>query len=272
HVPLMESNVAEAVTNNVLGTRNAVECAAEILTEHFVFISSDKAVRPGNIMGATKRIAEQVVQEVAEQTDRNFVSVRFGNVLGSRGSVVPIFLKQIREGGPITITHTELCRYFNTIPEAVQLVLQAAVLGHGGEVYVLDMGEPVRIVDLAQDLVRLSGLEPGVDIEIRFTEPRPGERLTEELFFGSEHGTPTRHPKVLSARSATRPADGQLRIERLLDAARVELPDDELRRMMAALVADQAICPPVGAGISGEATNGVPLAATHDDALAATST
>jgi FlaA1/EpsC-like NDP-sugar epimerase len=267
HVPLMESNVAEAVTNNILGTRNVVECAAEVLAEHFVFISSDKAVRPGNIMGTTKRIAEQVVQEVGERTQRNYVSVRFGNVLGSRGSVVPIFLKQIREGGPITITHPEMRRYFMTIPEAVQLVLQAAGLGHGGEVYVLDMGEPVRIVDLAQDLVRLSGLEPGTDIEFRFTQPRPGERLTEELFFSSEHATPTRHPKVLFALSATRPAEAGKHIERLIIGAGAGLPDDELRRMMAALIADQVICPPTSLEPSEEASDALP-AATKDEVAA----
>jgi FlaA1/EpsC-like NDP-sugar epimerase len=190
--------------------------------------------------------------------------------LGSRGSVVPIFLKQIREGGPITITHPEMSRYFMTIPEAVQLVLQAATLGLGGEVYVLDMGEPVRIVDLAQDLVRLSGLEPGTDIELQFTQPRPGEKLTEELFFGSEHASPTSHPKVLSARSATRSPDARLKIERLVVAARAGLPDEELRRLMAALVDDQVICPPPPLGASAGTRDETPAVANDNSTLATT--
>src|SRR6266571_926348 len=193
HVPLMEDNVADAVTNNVLGTRNVVDCGAECGTQHFVLISTDKAVRPTSVMGATKRVAEMVVQQAAMRYRRNFVSVRFGNVLGSRCSVVPIFLGQIRAGGPVSITHPEMRRYFMTIPEAVQLVLQAGALGRGGEVFVLDMGEPIRIVDLATDLVRLSGLEVGRDIEIRYTGIRPGERLYEEPFFRHEEALVEEH-------------------------------------------------------------------------------
>nr|MDQ3082966.1 polysaccharide biosynthesis protein [Gemmatimonadota bacterium] len=172
HVPLMEDNVLEAVTNNVAGTRNVVDAAVEANVQHFVLISTDKAVRPTSVMGATKRIAEQLVQHAASKHHRNFVSVRFGNVLGSRGSVVPTFLRQIRAGGPVTVTHPEMRRYFMTIPEAVQLVLQAGALGRGGEVFVLDMGEQIRVVDIATDLIRLSGLEVGADIEIKFTGVR----------------------------------------------------------------------------------------------------
>jgi FlaA1/EpsC-like NDP-sugar epimerase len=174
HVPLMEANVTEAVLNNVVGTQNTVTLASEVDAEHFVLISTDKAVRPTSVMGATKRIAELVVHEVASNHHSGYVSVRFGNVLGSRGSVVPIFTRQIADGGPVTITHPEMTRYFMTIPEAVQLVLQAAALGERGEVFVLDMGEPVKVMDLACDLIRLSGLEVNRDIEIKFTGTSPG--------------------------------------------------------------------------------------------------
>ena len=174
HVPLMEACVDEAILNNVLGTQNVAELCAEYNVEHLVLISTDKAVRPTSIMGATKRIAEKIVGNVAQRTGKPYVSVRFGNVLGSRGSVVPTFMRQILAGGPITITHPEMRRYFMTIPEAVQLVLQAATLGRGGEVFVLDMGEPVKIADLAEDLIRLSGLEVNSDIEISYTGARPG--------------------------------------------------------------------------------------------------
>ena len=237
HVPLMEHNVAEAVTNNVLGTRNMVDAALDAETRHFVNVSTDKAVRPTSIMGATKRIAEQIVLGAALAEQRNFVSVRFGNVLGSRGSVVPIFLRQIENGGPVTITHPEMRRYFMTIPEAVQLLLQAGVLGSGGELFVLDMGAPVKIVDLARDLIRLSGLEEDVDIEIEYTGVRPGEKLYEELVFGGEDVIPTNHPKVLRfAGTSIEPALGE-RVDALIRRA-VALPIDEseLRRMIRALV------------------------------------
>jgi len=207
HVPLMEDNLIEAVTNNVLGTRNVVDAALDAGTEHLVLISTDKAVRPTSVMGVTKRIAEQLVQQAAVSEKRNFVSVRFGNVLASRGSVIPTFMRQIEDGGPITVTHPEMKRFFMTIPEAVQLVLQACALGHGSELFVLDMGEPVKIVDLAKDLVRLSGLEEGSDIEIEYTGVRPGEKLYEEVFFGDEDVRSTNHPKVLRAIS-TEPGAG----------------------------------------------------------------
>ncbi len=197
HVPLMEENVAEAIANNILGTRNVVDAALDADTMHLVNISTDKAVRPTSIMGATKRVAERVVLHAAVTEKRNFVSVRFGNVLGSRGSVIPTFMRQIQDGGPVLVTHPEMRRYFMTIPEAVQLVLQAGALGKGAELFVLDMGEPIKIVDLARDLIRLSGLEEGSDVEIAYTGVRPGEKLYEEVFFGGEDIRPTNHPKVL---------------------------------------------------------------------------
>jgi len=238
HVPLMETNVAEAVLNNVLGTRNVAEACVATGVEHLVMISTDKAVHPTSVMGATKRVAEQMVQRLADECGRNFVAVRFGNVLGSRGSVVPTFLKQIEQGGPVTVTHPEMRRYFMTIPEAVQLVLQAGAMGQGGEVFVLDMGEPVKIADLAADLIRLSGKEVGKDVEIRFIGVRPGEKLYEELFFDAEHATPTGHPKVLCARNATLNGDVTLLTGELLQAATERRPDAELRALLRQLVRD----------------------------------
>jgi FlaA1/EpsC-like NDP-sugar epimerase len=238
HVPLMEENVIEAITNNVFGTLNVVDAALEAGCEHFVLISTDKAVRPTSVMGATKRIAELIVQRAALKHERNFVSVRFGNVLGSRGSVVPTFLRQIRSGGPVTVTHPEMQRYFMTIPEAVQLVLQAGALGRGGEVFLLDMGEPIRIVDIAADLIRLSGLVVGTDIEIKFTGMRPGEKLYEEMFFSAENVLTTDHPKVLRARNGILPEGIMRRIESLVAAAEAEHPDEELRQLLRNLVPD----------------------------------
>lgn len=238
HVPLMEENVADAITNNIQGTKNVSDAAVASGVEHFVLISTDKAVRPTSIMGATKRLAERVVQQAAIEHGRNFVSVRFGNVLGSRGSVVPTFFRQIRAGGPVMVTHPEMRRYFMTIPESVQLVLQAGTLGLGGEVFVLDMGEPVRIVDLATDLIRLCGYEPGKDIEVKFTGIRPGEKLYEEMFFHEENAFPTDHPKVLRAKKAGVPEGLIRRIERLADAAQASTNDHELREMLIALVPD----------------------------------
>jgi FlaA1/EpsC-like NDP-sugar epimerase len=236
HVPLMEDNLAEAITNNVKGTRTLVDAAVRHGTPQFVLISSDKAVNPSSIMGATKRIAELLVQRAAVSTGRNYVSVRFGNVLGSRGSVVPTFLRQIRAGGPITITHPDMQRYFMTIPEAVQLVLQAAVLGTGGEVFVLDMGEPIKIVDLASDLIRLSGLRVGDDVEIHFTGLRPGEKLFEELSRDDESLQPTSHHAVLCSRLGIPPAGVHANVEALVQAAMRREDDTVLRQRLAELV------------------------------------
>ena len=238
HVPLMEGNIAEAVTNNVLGTKNVAELSAEFGVEHLVLISTDKAVRPTNIMGATKRVAEQIVQEIAEAHERKFVAVRFGNVLGSRGSVVPTFLRQIQTGGPVTVTHPEMRRYFMTIPEAVQLVLQAGAIGRGGEVFVLDMGEPIKVLDLATDLIRLSGLEVDVDIEIRFSGTRPGEKLYEELFCDGESAIATDHPKVLRAKNGVLPIGLSTVVDVLVEGARTGRGDDEIRELLVRLVSD----------------------------------
>jgi len=196
HVPLMEMNVEEAITNNVMGAYNMVEMALKHNVDRLVLISSDKAIRPVNVMGATKRLAEMIVLNAADRSGRAFSVVRFGNVLGSRGSVVPLFKRQIAAGGPVTITHPDMKRYFMTIPEAVHLVLQAAAMGAGGETFVLNMGQQVRILDLAEDLIRLSGLEPGRDVDIVFTGIRPGEKLSEDLWEEGHSFLPTVHPDI----------------------------------------------------------------------------
>ncbi len=204
HVPLMEANIGEAVKNNCLGTRTVADLADEFAAKAFVLISTDKAVNPTSIMGATKHLAERYVHALSVHSSTRFMVVRFGNVLGSAGSVVPLFQEQIRRGGPITVTDPRMRRFFMTIPEASMLVLQAAAIGKGGEIFVLDMGEPIRVVDLARDLIRLSGL-PEDAIEITFTGMRPGEKLYEELYFDDERSLATCHPKVRAA--LHRPAD-----------------------------------------------------------------
>ncbi len=196
HVPLMEINPGEAIKNNIVGTRTVADASDKFGAGSFVMISTDKAVNPTSIMGSSKRISELYIQDLDRTSKTSFVTVRFGNVLGSNGSVVPIFKNQIAAGGPVTITHPEMRRYFMTIPEASQLVLQAATMGNGGEIFVLDMGEPVKIVDLAKELITLSGFRPGEDIEIVFSGTRPGEKLFEELSIKGEDMVTTRHPKI----------------------------------------------------------------------------
>ncbi len=221
HVPLMELNPVEAITNNVMGTKNLLELSLQYHVKHFVMISTDKAVNPTNVMGASKRVAEMLVLQAARESGKPYVTVRFGNVLGSRGSVVPTFKKQIAAGGPVTVTHPDIRRYFMTIPEAVQLVLQATVLGRGGEVLMLNMGKPVKIVDLAKELIRLSGYEVNQDIEIVYTGLRPGEKLFEELFIPGEEYEATQHEKLLVVKNASGmiPENLAITVETLCQAA-----------------------------------------------------
>lgn len=232
HVPVMEDNCAEAVLNNVFGTRNIAEAALEFSAERFLMVSTDKAVNPSSMMGATKRMAELLVQHMAAKQDNGGVTrcacVRFGNVLGSAGSVVPIFLQQIANGGPVTITDAEMTRYFMTIPEAVQLILQASTIGSNGEIYMLDMGDPVKITSLARRLIEMSGLRPGDDIEIKFVGTRPGEKLHEQLWTDATQVSPTSFPRVLSVQPPPPTDDFHTHVQSLEAAAFTR--DNELVR------------------------------------------
>ena len=221
HVPLMELNPKEAIRNNILGTKVVAETAVKAGVGRFVLISTDKAVNPSSVMGVTKRIAEHVMQEFSQKGLTKFTVVRFGNVLGSNGSVVPLFYEQIRKGGPVTVTHPEIKRFFMTIPEAVQLVLQASVMGQGGEVFVLDMGEQIKVSDLARNMIVLAGLVPGKDVDIVYTGLRPGEKMYEELFEEHEQAAPTAHAKIYRAIGAPVPV-GEL--DRWLETLQVNLP------------------------------------------------
>lgn len=231
HVPLMESNPREAIENNVFGTLNVVRMAHERKCTHFILISTDKAVNPANVMGATKRMCEMLVQHYAQFSDTAFASVRFGNVLGSHGSVIPLFKRQLKEGGPITLTHQDIVRYFMTIPEAARLVITAGALAKGGEIFVLDMGEPVRIYDLAENLIRLSGLTVGEDIEIKVTGLRPGEKLYEELNMADEPTEPTANGAITVIKGV-RPevADVETRLSALEKA--LDLDRDDVKRAL----------------------------------------
>jgi FlaA1/EpsC-like NDP-sugar epimerase len=235
HVPLMENSPNEAVKNNVFGTRNVAKCADRYGAKVFVQISTDKAVNPTNIMGATKRICEMIVQTIGKYSKTKFVAVRFGNVLGSNGSVIPLFEKQIAEGGPVTVTHKDIIRYFMTIPEAVSLVLQAGAYAKGGQIFVLDMGEPVKIYDLAYNLIKLSGLEPNVDIEIKCTGLRPGEKLYEERLM-DEEGLQTTPNGLINIANPIDIDEGFLwaKLDELYQAAYAETPS--MKQLVAELV------------------------------------
>jgi FlaA1/EpsC-like NDP-sugar epimerase len=233
HVPLMEAQPVEAVQNNIFGTQNVAEAADRVGTTTFVMISTDKAVNPTSVMGATKRVAENIVQHMNKISKTKFVVVRFGNVLGSRGSVIPIFKKQIAEGGPITITHPDMQRYFMTIPEASQLVLQAGAMAHGNEIFVLDMGQPVKIVDMAQVLIELSGLVPNKDIKIEFIGKRPGEKMFEELLTAEEETKATKHEKIFIANS--RPIDNE-RLYTTMEVLRRTDDDDTIIKCLMGLI------------------------------------
>ncbi|MBK5971070.1 polysaccharide biosynthesis protein [Thiorhodovibrio winogradskyi] len=238
HVPLLEDQVRAAVRNNVLGTQVVATAAAQAGCERFVLISTDKAVNPANVMGATKRVAEQLCLKQARSSETRFIIVRFGNVLGSAGSVVPLFKRQIAQGGPLTVTDPEVERFFMTIPEACQLIMQAAAIGQGGEIFALDMGEPVKIRFLAEQMIRLSGREPDVDIPIRYIGLRPGEKRFEELFYKDEDTLPTQHPKIRAARRPATAAAAEIDLavlEGLLSALNAG-DEQHLRQALARLV------------------------------------
>lgn len=244
HLPMLQNQVREAFRNNVVGTMRLADAAARHDVQTFALISTDKAVNPCNVMGATKRIAELYCQHVNQQSSTRFITVRFGNVLNSTGSVVPLFNEQIRKGGPVTVTHPEISRYFMTIAEAGQLILQAAVLGEGGEIFVLDMGEPVRISYLAEQLIRLAGKEPGRDIEIVYTGLRPGEKLFEELFHEHESYASTGHEKILLARNGTASIVDLDRLVREGEQAVRQYDSKRIRQVLERLVPEMGRTPP----------------------------
>jgi len=237
HVPMMEINPCEAVKNNVVGTRNVLECCIENHVRRFVLISTDKAVNPANVMGATKRVAELLVQTMNGRGGCEMAAVRFGNVLGSNGSVIPLFKKQIAAGGPVTVTHQDMTRYFMTIPEAVSLVLSAGVLAKGGELFVLDMGKPVKIYDLATNLIKLSGFEPGLDIEIRITGLRPGEKMYEEIALSGENVDATTHEKIFTVHAQDFNRDAFLSdVEDVITLASSHAENSQIRKRLMELV------------------------------------
>lgn len=243
HVPLMEANALEAIKNNVFATHLLGRMAGEFMAETFIMISTDKAVRPTSMMGATKRIAELVMQHLNRQFETRYVAVRFGNVIGSNGSVIPLFRKQISEGGPVTVTHKDMVRYFMTIPEAAQLVLQAGTMGSGGEIFILDMGKPVKILDLAMDLITLSGFKPYKDIDIVMTGIRPGEKLYEELQITEEGMSKTRHPKIFIGSLLAYPTDRMQQSLSHLSALVNNGSEEEIRAYISELLPESQLAP-----------------------------
>jgi FlaA1/EpsC-like NDP-sugar epimerase len=235
HVPILEEYPSEVALTNVLGTKNLADAAIENQVEKFVMISTDKAVNPTNLMGACKRVGEIYVQSLSEKSRTQFITTRFGNVLGSNGSVVPLFKQQIAQGGPVTVTHPDITRYFMTIPEASSLVLEAAVMGRGGEIFVFDMGQPVKIVDLARKMIQLAGLRPDVDIPIHFTGLRPGEKMFEELFKESENLLPTHHPKIMKAQKSEIESEFSEMLVELVASAQ-DYNDKSVRSMIRVIV------------------------------------
>jgi FlaA1/EpsC-like NDP-sugar epimerase len=231
HVPLMESNPSEAMNTNILGTKCLVDLSLSNKAEKFILISTDKAVNPTNVMGASKRIAEMYAQHKNVIGSTKFITTRFGNVLGSNGSVIPLFQKQIENGGPITVTDERITRFFMTIPEACQLVLEAFIIGDGGEIFVFDMGESVKIIDLAKKMIQLSGLELNKDITIKITGLRPGEKLYEELLADEENTKPTHHPKILIANTRENPVDLSDKIEALINLFDQQNNQEIVRKM-----------------------------------------
>ncbi|MDH3370217.1 MAG: polysaccharide biosynthesis protein, partial [Gammaproteobacteria bacterium] len=262
HVPILEDQAHAAVVNNALGTRVMANLADKYGCKSFVMVSTDKAVNPANVMGASKRVAEMYCQGMNAKSNTRFITVRFGNVLGSSGSVIPLFQQQISQGGPVTVTHPEIMRYFMTISEACQLIMQAGVIGQGGEIFVLDMGEPVKISYLAEQLIRLSGKTPGEDIEIIYTGLRPGEKLFEELFHDAEKLSETSHPKILLAQCRLMDKTALDESFNAMQQACQEGNDDALRRMLAELVPEHTGLVPISHGTERTAVV-VPLKQTH---------
>ena len=238
HVPIVEENPHEAIFVNIMGTRILADLSNEYNINRFVMVSTDKAVNPTNVMGASKRVAELYVQSLQEKSNNNtkFITTRFGNVLGSNGSVIPLFRKQIEAGGPITLTHPDITRYFMTIPEACELVLQAGTMGQGGEIYVFDMGEPVKILYLAKKMIKLSGLEPDIDIEIKITGLRPGEKLFEDLLSDDTKTLPTHHEKIMRAKDITMPYEVMEMCTKEIARATVKKSKTELVQMIKNMV------------------------------------